>query len=140
MGSAGLGTGTGASMAAKSAGARIGGASSSPTSASPSSPSPSVRQAAGQADKAQDRKITGHHVASGLTRGAGVISAISVPGMESAAGLSLASGAPQPVPGTDGANTDSSTQMKPSEPQNIIRPADAPTPPSSTSDTKKEDL
>ncbi|MDE9463071.1 P-type conjugative transfer protein TrbL [Xenorhabdus bovienii] len=147
MGSAGLGTGTGGSMAAKSAGARIGGsASSSPTGASASSPSPSVRQAAGQADKAQDRKVTGHQVASGLTRGAGIISAISVPGMESAAGLSLASGAPQPVPGTDGANTHSSMEMEGSEPQNIIRPVDAPsqpnvpTSPASTSDTKKEDL
>lgn len=63
---------------------------------------------------------SGEKVASGLIRGAGILAAISVPGMESSASLSLGMGLPQPMPSS--AN-DKEVSMEPSnEPQNIIRP------------------
>ncbi|OKP00811.1 P-type conjugative transfer protein TrbL [Xenorhabdus eapokensis] len=131
---AGLGANTGGSTAAKSAGARIGG------SAPPLAPSQDAKNSDGTP---RGKTITGRHIASTLTRGTGVISAISVPGMESAAGLSLADGTPKPITGTqDGPNGNGN--VKESEPQNIIRPSDTPvttTPPNTgvSPDTKKDE-
>lgn len=71
--------------------------------------------------------ISGHQVANAITRGAGILSAISVPGMEGAAGLSLGAGAPQPAP-SEGGGVDSGMESQNSEPQNVIRPAPAETP------------
>lgn len=70
------------------------------------------------------RGITGHQVASGAVRAAGIMSAIAVPGMEGAAGLSLGAGAPQPLPGGS-AEPDDSMAPAGTETgqQNIIRPA-----------------
>lgn len=81
---------------------------------------------AGQDDAKSGKGVSGHQVANALTRGAGILSAISVPGMEGAAGLSLGAGAPQPAPGAG----DSAESMEASDtPQNVIRPADAPATP-----------
>lgn len=80
---------------------------------------------------------SGHQMANALTRGAGILSAISVPGMEGAAGLSLGAGAPQPSPGA-GSGGDDSMEVQSSEPQNVIRPAEAPASPSTPNDTKGE--
>ncbi len=151
----GLGASTGGQAAAKgasSAGARVGGsaaqggdddkgqqtaagaqtppAGNADASASSSAPSASAQSPAAQAGEGQGEAksgVSGHQIASGVTRGAGILSAIAVPGMEGAAGLSLGAGAPQPVPGS-GADADGS--MAPSsapasaEPQNVIRPAE----------------
>ncbi|EJD3148818.1 P-type conjugative transfer protein TrbL [Salmonella enterica] len=92
------------------------------------------QQPAGDA-QGDGKGITGHQIASAVTRGAGIISAISVPGMEGAAGLSLGAGAPQAVPGADGADVDRSMEVKGAEPQNVIRPADAPVAPNSPTDS-----
>ncbi|MBD8483929.1 P-type conjugative transfer protein TrbL [Pseudomonas coleopterorum] len=82
--------------------------------------------AAGQGEDKSGAGMSGHQVANALTRGAGILSAISVPGMEGAAGLSLGAGAPQPSPETG----DDAESMESSEtPQNLIRPAEAPTAP-----------
>lgn len=67
---------------------------------------------------------SGHAVANALTRGAGILAAISVPGMEGAAGLSLGAGAPQAAP-SEGGGVDDSMETQSSEPQNVIRPAPA---------------
>lgn len=79
--------------------------------------------------------VTGHQVANALTRGAGILSAISVPGMEGAAGLSLGAGAPQPMPGAGGG--DESMEVKgadmQADVQNVIRPAEAPAMPKTSS-------
>lgn len=66
---------------------------------------------------AEQKGITGHSIASAMTRGAGVLSAISVPGMEGAAGLSLGSGTPAPVQGDEQATTEGEGEG------NIIRPS-----------------
>jgi type IV secretion system protein TrbL len=85
---------------------------------------------ADEASKTGSAKETGggpsnSQIADGLTRGAGILAAISVPGMEGSAGLSLGS-APQPEPGKEEA---ASMEVTNSEPQNVIRPADAPAAP-----------
>lgn len=71
---------------------------------------------------------SGRDIASAVTRGMGVLSAMAVPGMENAAGLSIGDGAPQPVPGQDSSQqpdlAPSSQPQQPQQPENIIRPAD----------------
>ncbi|EOX7213270.1 P-type conjugative transfer protein TrbL [Escherichia coli] len=108
-------------------------ASSGDSSASSSAPASSADTASGDAGSADSsaggKGVSGRQVAEGVTRGLGLMSAIAVPGMESAAGLSLGAGQPQPTP--DGGNGDAPS-MAPSsnsEPENVIRPAD-PVPPS----------
>lgn len=112
------------------AGAQTPPAGNADASASSSAPSASAQSPAAQAGEGQGEAksgVSGHQIASGITRGAGILSAIAVPGMEGAAGLSLGAGAPQPMPGS-GADADGS--MAPSsapssaEPQNVIRPAE----------------
>ena len=112
------------------AGAQTPPAGNADASASSSAPSASAQSPAAQAGEGQGEAksgVSGHQIASGIIRGAGILSAIAVPGMEGAAGLSLGAGAPQPVPGS-GADADGS--MAPSsapasaEPQNVIRPAE----------------
>ncbi|GAB1129582.1 MAG: hypothetical protein WAqTSA_39170 [Shewanella algae] len=78
----------------------------------------------GQSDTASSN-ITGHQIASGAVRAAGIMSAIAVPGMEGAAGLSLGAGAPQPLPSQDETPSDSMApaNAEPGE-RNIIRPAE----------------
>ncbi|KIZ48466.1 conjugal transfer protein TrbL [Pseudomonas oryzihabitans] len=89
---------------------------SAPRSA-PSSPA--------QSAEGQGAGVGGRQVAEGLTRGLGLMSAMAVPGMESTAGLSLGSGQPQPVPNTSAEDTPSMAPSSPSEPENVIRPAEA---------------
>lgn len=84
-----------------------------------------AQQSAGETKEGSG--VTGHQVANALTRGAGILSAISVPGMESAAGLSLGAGAPQPAPDA-GSVDNSSMEVQGTETQNVIRPAEAPAP------------
>ncbi|EIY7949902.1 P-type conjugative transfer protein TrbL [Salmonella enterica] len=68
---------------------------------------------------------SGRDIASVVTRGMGVLSAMAVPGMENAAGLSIGDGAPQPVPGQDSSQKpDMAPSSQPQQPENIIRPAD----------------
>lgn len=88
----------------------------------------------GEQQQAQQTASVGHQVASGLTRGAGILSAISVPGMESAAGLSLGAGAPQPVPNAD-SDEDNSMAVQGPDIQNVIRPAEAPAAPKAPGST-----
>ncbi|MCD2514659.1 P-type conjugative transfer protein TrbL [Comamonas endophytica] len=68
---------------------------------------------------AQKGPITGLQVASGVVKGTGILAAISVPGMEGAAGLSLTSGAPRVNAPID----DSDSFDSRSDPENIIRPS-----------------
>lgn len=79
--------------------------------------------------------ISGRSLASAITRGAGILSAMSVPGMEGAAALSL--GAPPPGSDASGGQAGSG-DMAPNEmsdegPANVIRPADAPAAPAAES-------
>lgn len=153
-GTGGAASSGGGSTAAKSAGAKVGGsASSAPTGPAPQQAAKQAGKAAqGDSEEAKKGKgsapqqpigdaqgdgkgITGHQIASAVTRGTGIISAISVPGMEGTAGLSLGVGAPQSVPGADGADVDSSMEVSGAEPQNVIRPADAPVTPNSPTDS-----
>lgn len=88
------------------------------------------QQPAGEAKESGG--VTGHQVANAVTRGAGILSAISVPGMEGAAGLSLGAGAPQPMPGAgsgDNSNMEVQGEVQGTETQNVIRPAEAPAAP-----------
>lgn len=104
-----------------------GSSSSAPSSAAPAS----SEQASGQGGDSSDsggKGVSGRQIAEGVTRAAGLMSAIAVPGMESAAGLSLGSGQPQPTPGNGGDDAPSMAPSSANEPQNVIRPADA-TPP-----------
>jgi type IV secretion system protein TrbL len=96
------------------------------------------QQAAG--DAKESNSGAGLHVANALTRGAGILSAISVPGMEGAAGLSLGAGAPQPMPDA-GSGENSSMEVQGTEPQNVIRPAEppaAPKAPGGTADSEAD--
>ena len=108
-------------------------ASSGDSSSSSSAPSSSADTASGDAGSADNsgggKGITGRQVAEGLTRGLGLMAAIAVPGMESAAGLSLGAGQPQPTPGSGNDDAPSMASSSNSEPENVIRPAD-PAPPS----------
>lgn len=74
-------------------------------------------------EPASSHPVSGHQVASGLTRGAGILSAISVPGMEGAAGLSLGVEGQVPEPYSMDEEDSMATEA---EPLNIIRPADSP--------------
>lgn len=112
---------------------QAGSASSGDGGSSSSSPASSEKADSGKG-------MSGRQVAEGVTRAAGLMSAIAVPGMESAAGLSLGSGQPQPSPDSGG-GAPSMAPSSASEPENVIRPADA-TPPNdggSTPGTKGED-
>lgn len=103
--------------------------------------SPAAQGSSSMGDAATREGLTKRQIASGATRLAGLMSAIAVPGMEGAAGLSLGDGKPQPTPDDGKGDAPSMAPDAPSEPQNVIRPADAP-PPSgdgSTPGTKGED-
>lgn len=82
--------------------------------------------------------ISGHQVANALTRGAGILSAISVPGMEGAASIGGGFGGDQSqVDSGSGSGSDNSIEA--SETSNIIRPAQEPAavPTQSQNDTNK---
>ncbi|NIE78353.1 P-type conjugative transfer protein TrbL [Pantoea sp. Ap-967] len=108
-----------------------------------SSSSAPAQQSEGQGgDSASSGKgMSGRQVAEGLTKAAGLMSAIAVPGMESAAGLSLGDGKPQPTPDSGSGDAPSMASDTPSEPQNVIRPADTPPPSGGSTNpgTKGED-
>lgn len=72
----------------------------------------------------QQKTSTGHQIASGLTRTAGLLSAISVPGMEGAAGISLGSGAPVPNAGEQSSNQNEGGSDFANQTENVIRPVD----------------
>lgn len=76
--------------------------------------------------------VSGRQVAEGVTRGLGLMSAMAVPGMESAAGLSLGAGQPQPTPNGGEGDAPSMAKEPSNEPENVIRPATSsdPVPPS----------
>ncbi|UXZ21787.1 P-type conjugative transfer protein TrbL [Pseudomonas sp. YeP6b] len=85
--------------------------------------------------------ISGHQVANALTRGAGILSAISVPGMEGAASMSGGFGGDQSqVDSGSGSGSDNSIEE--SETSNIIRPTQEPAavPTQSQNDTNKPEL
>lgn len=85
--------------------------------------------------------ISGHQVANALTRGAGILSAISVPGMEGAASMGGGFGGDQSqVDSGSGSGSDNSIEA--SETSNIIRPAQEPAavPTQSKNDTNKPEL
>ena len=114
------------------------GAQTPPTGNADTSTSSTTTGATAQSPAAQTGEeaksgVSGHQIASGIIRGMGILSAIAVPGMEDAAGLSLGADAPQPVSGSDsdGSMAPSSASAS-AEPQNIIRPAEPS--PASTSD------
>ena len=118
--SAGVGTTTSGSTAAQgasSAGSRVGGSTANvaPSSA-PAQPNSGVQQGG--------KGVSGRQVAEGVTRGLGLMSAMAVPGMESAAGLSLGAGQPQPTPNSGGDDAPSMAPSSNNEPENVIRPAD----------------
>lgn len=82
--------------------------------------------------------ISGHQVANALTRGAGILSAISVPGMEGAASMGGGFGGDQSqVDSSSGSGSDNSIEA--SETSNVIRPAQEPAavPTQSQNDTDK---
>ena len=94
-------------------------------------------------DDAQEGRsgISGHQVANALTRGAGILSAISVPGMEGAARMGGGFGGDQSqVDSGSGSGSDNSIEA--SETSNIIRPAQEPAtvPTQSQNDTNKPEL
>lgn len=142
-GSSGMGSSLGSQTggSASDAGTKTGGSTSSSSnsasrpntalnemgkSAAKESNEPSTKPAQ-QAKPAQNssNKSSGHGraIASGVTRAAGILSAISVPGMEGAAGLSLGS-APQPMIGGDNEIDMSAPQNSVDDggEENIIRP------------------
>lgn len=85
--------------------------------------------------------ISGHQVANALTRGAGILSAISVPGMEGAASMGGGFGGDQSqVDSGSGSGSDNSIEA--SETSDIIRPAQesAAVPTQSQNDTNKPEL
>lgn len=85
--------------------------------------------------------VSGHQVANALTRGAGILSAISVPGMEGAASMSGGFGGDQSqVDSGSGSGSDNSIEA--SETSNIIRPVQEPAavPIQFQNDTNKPEL
>jgi type IV secretion system protein TrbL len=85
--------------------------------------------------------VSGHQVANALTRGAGILSAISVPGMEGASSMSGGFGGDQSqVDSGSGSGSDNSIEA--SETSNIIRPAQEPAavPIQFQNDTNKPEL
>ena len=94
-------------------------------------------------DDAQEGRsgISGHQVANALTRGASILSAISVPGMEGAASMGGGFGGDQSqVDSGSGSGSDNSIGA--SETSDIIRPAQEPAavPTQSQNDTNKPEL
>ncbi|HDL6936389.1 TPA: P-type conjugative transfer protein TrbL [Yersinia enterocolitica] len=81
--------------------------------------------------------LSAHNVASVATRAAGHMAAMSVPGMEGAAGISLGTGTAQAVPDSDGDNADNGEAR---ESANVIRGADLATASQAESGTKEADL
>lgn len=97
----------------------------------PEQPQQAAEQPQAASDGDDEGSGKGRSIASALTRGAGILSAMAVPGMESSAGLSL--GAPPPGADANGGQAGSG-DMAPNEvrdegPANVIRPADAATAP-----------
>ncbi|ECS2986258.1 P-type conjugative transfer protein TrbL [Salmonella enterica subsp. enterica serovar Reading] len=97
-------------------------------------PAPSAQpqqQEPAQAAGSEEGGISGRSLASAITRGAGILSAISVPGMEGSAALSLDA----PPPSADASSGQAgSGDMAPNEmsddgPANVIRPVDTPSAP-----------
>ena len=85
--------------------------------------------------------ISGHQVVNALTRGAGILSAISVPGMEGAASMGGEFGGDQSqVDSGSGSGSDNSIEA--SQTPNIIRPAQEPAavPTQYQNDTNKPEL
>ncbi len=97
------------------------------TNAAPSSAAETSGGDGGSSDNAKGG-VTGRQVAEGVTRSLGLMSAIAVPGMESAAGLSLGAGQPQQPPSGEGDTPPSMESNAKNEPENVIRPADTPPP------------
>lgn len=139
--SSGLGASTGGSAAAQASGARVGGSavpSPKPVGSSSAPSSNSLQEAAKNAKKpSQDENQSvpspspqstaegspsgkAAELASGLTRAAGIMSAISVPGMENAAGLSL--DAHTPPPGADAEQLTTTADQPAETENNVIRP------------------
>lgn len=78
--------------------------------------------------------LSAHNVASAATRAVGLMAAMSVPGMEGTAGISLGAGTPQAVPSSGGDNVDNGEGR---EPANVIRGADLATAAETESGTKE---
>jgi len=110
-------------------------AAPSESSAPPAEGSPASSEA-GSGSSDGGGSNTGHRIASGVLRTAGVLSAISVPGMEGAAGLSL--GAPQPVPGDGGRSAGQQSDLAPEGADNIIRPTEVSATPAQTPSAPSE--
>ncbi|MFB3304533.1 P-type conjugative transfer protein TrbL [Pseudomonas sp. AMR01] len=85
--------------------------------------------------------ISGHQVANALTRGAGILSAISVPGMEGAASMGGGFGGDQSQRDS-GSGSGSDNSIEASQTSNIIRPAQEPAavPTQFQNDTNKPEL
>ena len=78
--------------------------------------------------------LSAHNVASAATRAVGLMAAMSVPGMEGTAGISLGAGTPQAVPSSGGDNVDHGEGR---EPANVIHGADLATAAETESGTKE---
>lgn len=78
--------------------------------------------------------LSAHNVASAATRAVGLMAAMSVPGMEGTAGISLGAGTPQAVPNSGGDNVDNGEGR---EPANVIHGADLATAAETESGTKE---
>lgn len=121
---------TGASNAAKAVTPRIGGGDAAGGASGPApklgDAASSMKQAADQGQQQSDGQGLGRTLASGMVRGTGILSAISVPGMESAAGLSLGAAPPPPMTGEGGGSAPS---MEVEGAENIIRPVETPAAP-----------
>jgi len=129
------GMATGASNAAKAVTPRIGGGDAAGGASGPApklgDAASSMKQAADQGQQQSDGQrggmgAVGRTLASGMVRGTGILSAISVPGMESAAGLSLGAAPPPPMTGEGGGSAPS---MEVEGAENIIRPVETPAAP-----------
>lgn len=92
----------------------------------PSQPSDGQGSMAAGKDEGQGGGLA-RAAASAAVRGSGILSAISVPGMEGAAGLSL--GAAPPPPTGPGAGADDAPSMEVDGSENIIRPVETPSVP-----------
>jgi type IV secretion system protein TrbL len=128
-----IGTSASAAGNLASAAPRIGGGTSAQPSGGPApsdnAPKPEKSKEGGtnQSEAKQDKKTGNastpgqatHTLASGLVRSAGVLSAMSVPGMEGAAGLSLGTPPPSPL-----LTSEPEPSMEVQGVDNIIRPAE----------------
>jgi len=126
-GTASTSSATGASNAAKAVTPRISGGDAAGGAGGPApklgDAASSMKQAADQGQQQSDGQGLGRTLVSGMVRGAGILSAISVPGMESAAGLSLGAAPPPPMTGEGGGSAPS---MEGEGAENIIRPVETP--------------